>query len=115
MTSREKLQIAYELAFYPPRLNLAWRRIQTGPLPAGDPLGELLDTALLLHRSLPEGPGASQRALIRLAMYQAKSRAFGTVRLLENLRRRLGRPPLTQHEVPASLVRDIGLPPLSHG
>ena len=115
MTPREKLQYCYELAFYPPRLNELWYRMKAGLVENDDEVGELLDTALLLHQALPESGYASQRALNRLASYQAKARAFGTVRFLKNLRRRLGRAPLTQTEVPANLVRDIGLPPLSHG
>jgi hypothetical protein len=111
VTPRERLQYAYELAFYPPRLNEAWRRISRQPALAGE-LGELLDQAWLLHQALPERGYASQRALNRLALYQAKSRAFGMLTFLGNIRRFLGRPPIDIHVVPASLVRDIGLPPL---
>lgn len=113
--SREKLQYAYELAFYPPRLNEVWHRIKTGAMTDTSELGELLDTALLLHQALPENGFASQRALNRLALYQAKARAFGTVRFLKNVRRRLRLGRLKQTEVPGRLVRDIGLPGLSHG
>lgn len=115
MTGREKLQYSYELAFYPPRLNEVWRRTKSGSVTNGDELGELLDTALLLHQALPSEGYASQRALNRLALYQAKARAFGTVRFLHNIRRHLGRPPFTRTEVPGHMVRDIGLPKLSHG
>ena len=115
MTAREKLQLSYELAFFPPRLNQMWLRIrnQSDDLPAE--LGEMLDTALLLHQALPETGYSSQRALNRLALYQAKSRAFGMVRFLENVRRRLGRPEITVRFVPPHLVRDIGLPVFRHG
>lgn len=117
MTARERLQYSYELAFYPPRLHEVWHRIKKGEY--ADPvereeLGRLLDTALILHLALPESGYASQRALNRLALYQAKARAFGSVRFLRNLRAHLGRPPLAVEEVPANLVRDIGLPPLAH-
>jgi hypothetical protein len=115
VTARDKLQASYELAFYPPRLNEAWRGIHDRGGVAPDELGELLDTALLLHQALPEEGYASQRALNRLALYQARSRAFGMVRFLENVRRCLGRPPLSAHCVPPHLVRDIGLPPFQHG
>jgi hypothetical protein len=37
------------------------------------------------------------------------------VTFLKNIRQRLGRGPLCEHEVPPHLVRDIGLPPFSHG
>jgi len=54
MTEREKLQASYELAFFPPRLNEAWDRIKRNVAPNINELGELLDTALLLHQALPE-------------------------------------------------------------
>lgn len=111
MTPRERLQYVYELAFYPPRLNEVWRRLSKQSVFDND-LGELLDQAWLLHQALPERGYASQRALNRLALYQAKSRAFGMVTFLGNVRRFLGRPPIDIHVVPANMVRDIGLPPL---
>ena len=114
MNSREKLQYCYELAFFPPRLNEVWSRVKCGSVPDAEELGELLDTALLLHQALPSTGYASQRALNRLALYQAKARAFGTVTFLRNLRERLGREPLTQAELPGSMVRDIGLPLFLH-
>lgn len=112
MTARERLQFAYELAFYPPRLNAVWHRLVKQPAEADGELGELLDQAWLLHQALPERGYASQRALNRLALYQARSRAFGMVTFLRNVRRYLGRPPITTHVVPANMVRDIGIPPL---
>lgn len=115
MTGRDKLRLCYELAFHPPRLNEVWRQIKAGEVRDRAELGELLDTALLLHLALPSTGHASQRALTRLALYQARSRAFGTVPFLRNLRRHLGRGPLSDVEVPAHLVRDIGLPPFTHG
>jgi len=114
MRSREKLQYCYELAFYPPRLNEAWRCLKAGSVTDTDELGELLDAALLLHRILPSDGYASQRALNRLALYQAKARAFGTVRFLENIRIKMGRGPLEQTVIPGWMVRDIGLPTFSH-
>ena len=115
MTPREKLQYCYELAFYPPRLNALWYCIKTQSPEQPSDVGELLDTALLLHQALPERGYASQRALNRLALYQAKARAFGMVSFLTNLRRYLGRPPLAARTVPGHMVRDIGLPPLRRG
>jgi hypothetical protein len=114
MNSREKLQYCYELAFYPPRLDEVWDRVKRDSISNADELGELLDTALLLHQALPSEGYASQRALNRLALYQAKARAFGTVQFLQNIRRRLGRGPLTQTVIPGGMVRDVGLPGLSH-
>ena len=113
MTEREKLQACYELAFFPPRLNEVWDRIKHGSAPNMDELGELLDTALLLHQALPEKGFPSQGALTRLALYQARARAFGMVGFIRRLRQRLNRPPLTAREVPGRLVRDTGLPPLA--
>ena len=115
MNSREKLQYCYELAFFPPRLNEVWGRIKKGDVSDTDALGELLDSALLLHQALPSTGYASQRALNRLALYQAKARAFGTVAFLNNIRQRLGRGVLNQAKLPGSMVRDIALPPFSHG
>lgn len=112
MTSRERLQYAYEIAFYPPRLNEVWRRLSKQPQEADGELGELLDQAWLLHQALPERGYASQRALNRLALFQAKARAFGMVTFLANIRRHLGRPSINTHIVPGNMVRDIGLPPL---
>lgn len=109
MTPREKLQYSYELAFFPPRLNEVWREIQTGKAVNG--IEELLDTALLLQQALPESGYSSQRALERLAIYQARSRAFGMVSFLKNIRSHLGMPDMSVSVVPANLVRDIGLPP----
>ncbi|NQU10327.1 hypothetical protein HQ590_06030 [bacterium] len=110
MTPRQELQYAYELAFYPPRLHEVWGALRRGEVTDLQELGKALDTALTLHRALPQEGYASQRALERLALYQARARAFGTVRFLMNLRRRLDRPPLAVTEVPGHLVRDIGLP-----
>ena len=108
MTPREKLQYSYELAFYPPRLNEVWQRIKNGD--DVEHIKELLDTALLLQQALPETGFASQRALQRLALYQAKSRAFGMVTFLKNIRTALGCDALEEHVVPGNLIRDIGLP-----
>lgn len=113
MTHREKLQFSYELAFFPPRLNQVWYQIKHNAVADTEELGRMLDTALQLHGALPAEGFASQRALNRLALYQAKSRAFHTVSFLRKLRERLGRAPLPLTEVPAGMVRDIGLPPLS--
>ncbi|MCG2660623.1 MAG: hypothetical protein L6437_10310 [Kiritimatiellae bacterium] len=113
MTEREKLQTCYELAFFPPRLNETWDRIKRNTVSNMDDLGTLLDTAELLHQALPEKGFPSQRALTRLALYQARARAFGMVGFIRCLRQRLNRPPLMVREVPGHLVRDIGLPPLA--
>ena len=114
MSPRDKLQTAYELAFYPPRLNRAWNDIKRQHVDSLTELGELLDMALRLHQALPEDGVASPLALKRLALYQARARTFGMVRFLRNIRVAIGLP-ASVHEtvVPAWMVRDIGLPPLS--
>ena len=112
--NREQLQYCYELAFYPPRLNEVWNRLKRGEVPDREAIGKLLDTALLLHQALPEDGFASQRALTRLAVYQAHSRAFGMPRFLKSLRHELHRAPLTTTVVPPNLVRDVVLPKLAH-
>ena len=114
MTGRDKLQLCYELAFFPPRLNNFWARVKSGEVTATAEVVELLDIALRLHQVLPEGGYASQRALRRLACYQADARAFNMPRFLRNIRTSLGCPPFLPGPVPGNLVRDIGLPALSH-
>lgn len=111
MTAREKLQMCYELAFFPPRLNQFWARVRSGALDHPEETAGLIDTALLLHQALPESGYASQRALARLAQYQAQARAYGMVGFLRSIRRRLGRSEPVSPVVPGHLVRDIGLPP----
>jgi hypothetical protein len=112
MTAREELQYCYELAFFPPSLNRFWREIKSGDADI-EYMKNLLDKALMLHQALPEYGYASQRALRRLALYQAQSRAFGMVTFLKNIRKHLNLPALDVREVPPHLVRDIGLPPFS--
>jgi hypothetical protein len=114
MTAREKLQLSYELAFYPPRLNALWRDLAAQKADACDAVAEALDDAARLQLALPESGFASQRALERLALYQARSRAYGMPRFIRAVRRRLNRPELADREVPARLVRDIALPAFDH-
>ena len=111
MTERERLQAAYELAFFPPRLHAVWNRVQRGPLTDHDDWARLVDMAIALHLALPEHGFASPAALHRLAHYQAQSRAFAMPRGLFRLRAALGvagAPP--SGSVPGGWVRDIGLP-----
>lgn len=112
MTSREKMQLAYELAFFPPRLNQMWREHRAGRLSCDEAtFRQALDDACRLHLALPETGYASQRALERLAIYQARSRAYGMPRFIRSVRAQLGKPPVTGTSVPGRLVRDIALPP----
>jgi len=109
VNSREKLQLCYELAFYPPRLNEFWGKVKRGEITATSETVEMLDTALLLHQALPESGYASQRALKRLACYQADARAFGMPRFIRNIRKHLACPSFKQRLIPGKLVRDIGM------
>lgn len=110
MTARERMQLSYELAFFPPRLNQFCGEMRSGFEKASETVLEALDDALLLHQALPSRGYGSQRALERLAMYQAKSRAYAMPVFIEAVRQKAGRPPLTATEVPGRLVRDIALP-----
>jgi hypothetical protein len=110
MTAREKIQLGYELAFFPPALNKLWGGLRHHPVLENAAVGEALDMAALLHLTLPESGYASQRALQRLALYQAQSRAFGMPAFVRAVRARLGRPTLNANSVPGALVRDIALP-----
>ena len=111
MSPREKLQLVYEIAFFPPRLDEMSNGIRRGDIKCKD-AAELIDLALSLHQALPDDGYASQRALQRLARYQADSRMFGTVKVLRSLRRKLGRKgEFRVKTVPGHMVRDIGLPP----
>jgi hypothetical protein len=112
MTAREELQRSYEYAFHPPSLNRLWRQIKRREIDL-DEVKPLLDKAMLLHLALPESGYASQRALQRLAIYQAKSRAFGMTSFLRNIRTAVGCGMIEAKTVPGALVRDIGLPPFS--
>jgi hypothetical protein len=112
MTAREELQYCYELAFFPPRLNQLWQQIKREER-AFDEVKPLLDKALMLHLALPETGYASQRALQRLAIYQAKSRAFGMVTFIKNVRAVIGCKDIECTTVPGNMVRDIGLPEFS--
>jgi hypothetical protein len=111
VTSREKMQLAYELAFFPPRLNQMWREHRAGRLSCDEAtFRQALDDACRLHLALPETGYASQRAFERLATYQARSRAYGMPRFIRFVRAKLGEPPVTGTSVPGHLVRDIALP-----
>jgi DNA-binding transcriptional regulator PaaX len=115
VVSREKLQSAYEMAFFPPRLHEVWEKIKKEEVINREELVDLLEMALTLHRALPERGYSSMRALKRLAYYQAASRDFGTVTFLHNIYRFLThKDPELPEEVPGEWVRDIGLPPFRH-
>ncbi len=111
VTPREKCQLAYELAFFPPKIHHVWNAVKRGNLAEPDLWAEVVDMAISLHLALPESGYASPTALHRLAHYQATSRAYAMPRCLYNLRKAMnipGNPPTGS--VPGALVRDIGLP-----
>jgi len=110
MSPRQKLQLAYELAFHPARLNAAWNAWEKGHGMEVAALREVLDWALMLHQRLPEAPAVSGRALRRLARYQANARLYRLPSMLRRFRARLGEVCEIPEEVPAWMVRDIGLP-----
>lgn len=110
MTPREKLQLSYEIAFFPPRLNQLlenWKINQSSP---DADTGDALDIALMLHLKLPESGYNSMRALTRVAIYQAKSRAFGIPAFIRAVRHHFGRPPINVSEIPGEYIRDFALP-----
>ena len=111
MTARERLQLSYEIAFFPPRLNGLWRELLADAPNCDAAMITALDDAARLHLALPESGYASQRALERLALYQARSRAYGMPGFIRAVRQRLKRPALAEVTVPGRLVRDITLPP----
>ena len=110
MTARERLQLAYEIAFLPRRLNGLFRGWLKNP--SAVPVDELkaLDEAAMLHLPLPQGGYASVRAVYRLAAYQAGSCDYGMRGFIDNVRTRLNRPPLMVTEVPPGMVKDVALP-----
>ena len=109
MTARERLQLAYELAFNPKVLLGRWRRWLADPATADPDELKALDEAAMLHLPLPERVGAAARARYRLAIYQAAACDYGLRTFIGNLRTRLNRPPLTEKEVPVGMVRDVVL------
>ena len=110
MTPRQQLQMAYELAFHPARLNATWNEWEKGAIDDLSLLRQVLDWALMLHQRLPEAPAVSSRALHRLARYQATSRLYRLPSMVRAFRTRLGDVREIPEEVPAWMVRDIGLP-----
>lgn len=110
MTARERLQLAYEFAFLPRRLNGRLRAWLKDPVGISEDELRALDDAARLHLPLPERGYASVRALYRLAAYQAGACDYGMRTFIRNVRRTLGRPAITEAEVPPGMVRDVILP-----
>jgi hypothetical protein len=110
VTARERLQLAYELAFHPARLNAIWNDWEQGGIQDLADLRLAVNWALTLHQRLPEAPAVSGRALRRLARYQAVSRTYRLPTALRRFAQRLSETGEIPAEVPAWMVRDIGLP-----
>lgn len=113
MTAREQLHRAYQLAFAPAALHAAWNAVERGEIEDLNQLRQTVEWALALHQRLPDGPAASPRALLRLARFQAISRTYRLPTMLGRFRERLGGKDPVPEEVPAWMVRDIGVPPLA--
>lgn len=110
MTARERLQLAYEYAFCPWRLNGRWRTWLADPVAADPDELRALDDAARLYLPLPMCPVSSKRALYRLALFQAGGCEHRMRVFIGNVRTALNRPPLAESEVPVGLVRDVALP-----
>lgn len=112
MTARDQLHRAYELAFAPASLHAAWNALERGEIEDVEQLRQTVNWALALHQRLPDGPAASPRALLRLARLQAISRSYRLPTMLGRFRELLGGNETVPDEVPAWMVRDIGVPAL---
>ncbi len=110
MTPRAKLQMAYELAFHPVRLNTAWNEWERHQITDLAELRAAVVWALTLHQRLPEAPAVSGRALRRLARYQAAARLYRLPSMLRKFAQKLNANDGIPEEVPAWMVRDISLP-----
>ena len=116
MHSRERLQLIYELAFYPPRLHHFWNELKKQSEFNREEIADLLRAALSLHLALPEKGFQSQRALRKIANCQASAKAFGTESFLKNIGKQLELDiePKTD-KIPPGMIRDLKLPEFSHG
>ena len=114
MTPRDQLQLVYELAFYPPRLHQFWSELRGQVSIDREQTADLLRKALLLHLALPERGFQSQRALKRVANYQASSKAFGIESFLKNIGKELGLDVIPSvNKIPPGMIRDMKLPEFS--
>jgi len=111
MTPRDNLQLVYELAFYPPRIHKFWSELRGKSSIDRDQTEVLLRKALLLHLALPEKGFQSQRALKRVANYQANSKAFGIESFIKNIGKKLDLDVVPSvNKIPSGMIRDVKLP-----
>jgi len=116
MNPRERLQLVYELAFYPPRLHRFWTELKKQSDFNREEIADLLRAALSLHLALPEKGFQSQRALRKIANCQASAKAFGTESFLKNIGKQLGLDVVPKTDkIPPGMIRDMKLPEFSHG
>jgi len=116
MNPRERLQLVYELAFYPPRLHRFWTELKKQSDFNREEIADLLRAALSLHLALPEKGFQSQRALRKIANCQASAKAFGTESFLKNIGKQLGLDVVPKTDkIPPGMIRDLRLPEFSHG
>jgi hypothetical protein len=116
MNPRERLQHVYELAFYPPRLHEFWNDLKNKSDINREEIADLLRAALSLHLALPETGFQSQRALKRVASYQASAKAFGTESFIKNIGKQLGLDVVPKTDkIPPGMIRDMKLPEFSRG
>ncbi len=114
MTPREHLQLVYELAFFPPRLHRFWNDLKDQTNIDRERTAELLKKALSLHLALPERGFQSQRALKRIANYQANAKAFGIESFLKNIGKALELDVIPDtNKIPPGMIRDMKLPEFS--
>ena len=105
-----------ELAFYPPRLYKFWNDLKNRSDINREEIADLLRAALSLHLALPETGYQSQRALKRIASYQASAKAFGTESFIKNIGKQLGLDVIPKTDkIPPGMIRDMKLPEFSRG
>jgi hypothetical protein len=115
MNPRERLQLVYELAFYPPRLHRFWSDLKKQSEIDREETTTLLRAALSLHLALPEKGFQSQRALRKVAGYQASAKAFGTESFIKNIARQLELDVIPKADkIPPGMIRDLKLPEFTH-
>ncbi len=111
LTPRAELEFVYALAFFPPQLHYFWNDIKKDVLTDRKIIKQLLEKALLLHRSLPETGYQSKNTLKRVAIYQANSKPYKQETFMKNILKELGIvSEIKEYNIPGNMIRDIALP-----